>query len=73
MIYLLKSRQKVFETRVHQGLTISAVSSRFGVSMASVILWLKEPTPKMMHEKPATRIDMATIVRDVLNYPDAFH
>lgn len=73
MTYPLKFRQRVIETRDREGLTISAVAARFGVGVASVTRWLKNPTPKATRNKPATRIDMAALAKDVDDYPDAYH
>ena len=73
MTYPLQFRQKVLEVRLQEGLMIAAVASRFGVGVASVVRWLKEPAPKTTRDKPATKIDMNALAQDVRNYPDAYH
>ena len=73
MTYPLKFRQKVLEVRLQEGLTIAAVASRFGVGVASVVRWLKEPAPQTTRDKPATKIDMNALAQDVRNYPEAYH
>ena len=67
MTYPLKFRQKVLETRAREGVMISAVASRFGVCIASVVRSFKEPAPKTTRVKPATKIDMAALAEDVLD------
>ena len=41
--------------------------------MWGVTRWLKTPEPKTTRTKPATKIDMVALARDVVAYPDAYH
>lgn len=72
MTYSLDFRQKVLKIRQEEGLSIEAVSIRFGVGKASVMRWLVELEPKKTRSKPATKIDMAHLQEDVTTYPDSF-
>lgn len=72
MTYSYDFRRKVLSVREKEGLTIAEVASRFCVGIASVTRWLKTPEPKRKRNKPATKIDMAALARDVKTYPDAY-
>ena len=50
-------------------LTISEVTSRFGVGVANMVLWLKKPDSEPSGIKPRTKIDMEALARDD---PDAY-
>ena len=72
MTYSSDFRRKVLSVRKKEGLTIAEVASRFCVGIATVTRWLKNPEPKTTRNKPATKIDMAALARDVLEHPDAY-
>ena len=65
MTYPLKFRQKVLERRAREGLTIWDVSARFCVGIASVVRWLKAPESQTTRDKPATKIDMDALAKDL--------
>ncbi len=73
MAYSSDFRRKVLSVREKEGLTIAQVAERFCVGTASVTRWLKTPEPKTTRNKPATKIDMVALARDVVAYPDAYH
>lgn len=72
MTYPLIFRQKVLTVREKEGLTIAEVAVRFCVGVASVTRWLKTPVPQTTRNKPATKIDMEALARDVQERPDAY-
>ncbi len=72
MTYSLDFRRKVLSVREKDGLTIAQVAARFDVGVASVTRWLKRVNPKKGRNKPATKIDMSALARDVIAYPDAY-
>ena len=72
MTYPSSFRRKVLSVREKEGLTISQVAARFCVGVASVTRWVKNPDPKLTRNKPATKIDMVALARDVQSYPDAY-
>ena len=72
MTYPISFRRKVLSVREQEGLTIAQTAARFCVGIASVTRWIKNPIPKETRNKPATKIDMAALARDVREYPDAY-
>lgn len=72
MTYSLDFRKQVLKIREQEGLSIEAVSIRFGVGKASVMRWLVEVEPKKTRNKPATKINMTHLQEDVTKYPDSF-
>ena len=72
MTYSSDFRCKVLSVRSKEGLTITQVAARFDVGIASVMRWLKNPEPQKTRNKPATKINMSALARDVLAHPDAY-
>ncbi|MCE2951243.1 MAG: IS630 transposase-related protein [Alphaproteobacteria bacterium] len=72
MSYSLDLRKKVLQTREEEGLTLEAVSVRFGVGVATVFRWTKTLEPCLTRLKPATKIDMDALRRDIEERPDAY-
>ena len=72
MTYSLDFRHKTLSVREKEGLTIAEIAARFGVGIASVVRWLKKIEPQRTRHKPATKIDMAALARDVRDFPDAY-
>ena len=72
MSYSSDFRRKVLSVRKKERLTIAQVAARFCVGIASVTRWIKNPEPKRTRNKPATKIDMEALARDVSKYPDAY-
>ena len=72
MTYSSDFRCKVLSVRKKEGLTIAQVATRFCVGIASVTRWIKNPQPQLTRNKPATKIDMEALARDVIAHPDAY-
>lgn len=72
MTYSVDFRKKVLQIRAKEDLSIEAVALRFGVGKASVMRWLIELAPKKTRNKPATKIDMESLKKDVEEYPDSY-
>ncbi|WP_287398781.1 IS630 transposase-related protein [Nitrosomonas sp. H1_AOB3] len=72
MTYPISFRRKVLSVREKEGLTIVQTAARFCVGIASVTRWIKNPVPQETRNKPATKIDMAALARDVREFPDAY-
>jgi len=72
MTYAVKYRQKVLPLRVRGGLTIQQVATRFDVGVATVVCWLKRSEPKQTRDKPATKIDMDALRKDVADHQGDF-
>ena len=71
-MYSLDFRKRVLAIREKESLSIRAVSVLFGVHFTTVTQWLKRIEPTVKRNKPATRIDMEALRRDITTHPDAF-
>jgi len=72
MTYSRDFRSRVLKLRSQENLSMAEVSKRFGVGLASVMRWSKTLESKLTRNKPATKIDMEALKRDVEQYPDAY-
>ena len=72
MTYSLDFRKKVLKIRAEESLSIEEVAIRFGVGKASVMRWLIDIEPKKKRNKPATKIDMEALKKDVEANPDSY-
>ena len=72
MTYPLEFRQKVFSTKETFHLTFEQTSQRFDVPIRTLFRWQRNMAPCMTRDKPATRLDMAQLARDVEQAPDAY-
>ena len=72
MTYDINMRRKVLSIRDNEGLSFVEAGKRFGISKQTVYNWSKRLAPKRTRNKPATKIDMEALSRDVSTYPDAY-
>ena len=72
MTYSTDFRRKVLEIKERDGLSSEKVAALFGVGKSSVSRWAKRLEPCRTRSKPATKIDMKLLARDVGLYPDAY-
>jgi transposase len=72
MTYSIDFRRKVLAVADREKLTISEVSARFCVGIASVVRWKQRVEPHRTRHKPATRIDRIALARDVREHPDSY-
>lgn len=72
MTYSLDFRKKVLKIRAEEGLSIEEVAIRFGIGKASVMRWLINIEPNKKRNKPATKIDMEALKKDVEANPDSY-
>lgn len=72
MAYSLDYRKRIFALKAKEGLTYSEVSKRFHVPMRTLFRWQNRIEPKITRNKPATKIDMAALRKDVERYPDRY-
>jgi transposase len=73
MTYSTDLRRKVLSIKEQENLTTTEVAKRFGIGTANVSRWNKNLEPKRTRNKPATKIDMEALKRDVELHPDAYH
>ena len=72
MTYSLDFRQKILSVKASEHLTFAEVSKRFKVGIASIVRWSKKIEPQKTRNKPATKIDMEALKKDVEDFPDAY-
>ena len=72
MTYSLDFRRKLFRIKSDQGLTFLEISQLFNISMATLFRWFKKIAPNTTRNKPATKIDMDALKKDIEIYPDAY-
>jgi transposase len=70
--YDINMRRKVLTIRDNEGLSFVEAGKRFGISKQTVYNWSKRLAPKRTRNKPAPKIDMEALSRDVSAYPDAY-
>jgi transposase len=72
MTYPSKFRKKAISIMDREDLTIAETAERFGVGVASVARWKTQPEPAVTRNKPATKIDMEALAKDIEENPDHF-
>ncbi len=72
MTYSADFRSKVLKIREIENLSMQEIAKRFCIGVASVMRWVKCPESKKTRNKPATKIDMEGLKKDVETYPDAY-
>ena len=72
MSYSIDYRQRVFEIKEREGLTFEETMKRFGVGTATLFRWQKRMEPREKRNKPATKIDMERLKKDVKKRADAY-
>jgi len=72
MTYSLDFRRKVLAIKQEENLSFAEISQRFKIGIASVVRWSNKIEPQLTRNKPATKIDMQALARDVETYPDAY-
>lgn len=73
MTYSIDFRKKVLEIRKEKGLSIIEASKLFKISPTSIVKWNKRLEAKIGRNKPATKIDMEALKKDVRENPDSYH
>lgn len=73
MTYSIDFRKKVLLIKKEQRMSYEVSSKFFGISKTSILKWSKNVIPKLGRNKPATKIDMEALRKDVKEYPDSYH
>ena len=71
-MYSLDFRKRVLAIKEKEQLTFQQTSDRFDVSIRTLFSWIKRIDPKLKRNKPATKIDMEALAKDVEKNPDRF-
>ncbi len=72
MTYSLDFRQRVLNIKSERSLSDAELSNIFGISTRSIIRWKRRIEPCYTRNKPATKIDMDKLKRDIENNPDLY-
>ena len=71
-MYSLQIRKKIIGIKEKEGLSYVKVAKRFGMSPTTVFKWSKTMKPKKGRRKPATKIDMKALKKDVKENPELY-
>ncbi len=72
MAYSLDFRQRVFNIKEKEGLTFQEVSDRFSIPIRTLFRWQNRIESKTKRNKPATKVDMEALAKDVKEHPDLY-
>lgn len=72
MAYSLDFRKRVFAVQKQEQLTFEETSKRFHVPIRTLFRWQRRIEPKTTRSKPAVKIDMEALKKDVELHPDKF-
>ena len=72
MTYPLKFREKVFATKEKFQLTYQQTSDRFDIPIRTLFRWQQKMEPCSHRNKPATKIDMEALAKEVKESPDDY-
>lgn len=72
MTYSVDFRYQVLAVREKENLSFANAAKRFGIGLNTVVRWSKKIAPTLKRNKPATKIDMEGLKKDVEDYPDAY-
>jgi len=72
MTYSRDFREKVLLIKENESLSFAKIAKRFDIGIASVVRWVNNIESKKTRNKPATKIDMEALKKDVETYPDAY-
>lgn len=72
MSYSLDFRQRVFAIKDKKNLTFEATSKRFNIGIRTLFRWQQKIEPKKNRNKPATKINMEKLEKDVQKKPDDY-
>ncbi len=70
--YPAQFRKKLLSVKEKEGLTNEETAKRFGVGKESVSRWKSNPDPVFKRNRPAQKIDMEALKKDVEEHPDDF-
>ncbi len=72
MAYSLEFRKHVFKVKQKEQLTFAQTSDRFSIPIRTLFRWQNRIEPKSKRNKPATKVDMDALARDVKCNPDLY-
>ena len=72
MAYPEKFRRKLLAVMEKEELTIEEGAKRFDIGTASVSRWKLNPNPTFTRNRPAQKINMEALKKDVETNPDSY-
>ena len=72
MSYTKDFRKKVLSVKEKEKLTFKETAKRFCIGTDTLVRWLKKLEPCSKRNKPATKINMEELKKDLISYPDAY-
>ena len=72
MAYSLDFRRQVFKLKQKEELTFQELSDRFDIPIRTLFRWQKRIEPKGKSNKPATKVDMEALAKEVKEHPDLY-
>jgi len=72
MTYSLDFRKKVFQYKKKERLTFDQTSKHFDIPIRTLFRWSKRLEPCVTRNKPATKIDMDALAKDIEAHPDDY-
>jgi len=72
MTYPIEFRKKVFATKDKYDLTFEQTSERFDIPIRTLFRWQNKMEPCTTRNKPATKIDMEALAKDLESAPDDY-
>ena len=73
MTYETSFRKQVFKIKEKEKLTYEQTSKRFGINIRTLFRWKHKPIDTQRRNKPATKINMAGLKKDIDNRPDDYN
>lgn len=72
MTYSLDFRKKVLSIRQSEGISFTMTAKRFGIDKQTIFRWSKRLHPKLTRNKPAIKINMEALAKDVRDNADDY-
>ena len=72
MTYSLDFRKKVFAVKAKRDFTFEQTSQHFDVDRRTLFHWQQKMAPCLSRNKPATKLDMDALAKDVESAPDDY-
>lgn len=72
MAYSLDYRQRVMKIKKEENLTYEETGKRFGIGIRTLFRWKHRLQPHKTRNKPATKIDMSDLAKDIQKHPDDY-
>jgi transposase len=72
MTYSLDFRKKVLQVKTEEKLSYEETVKRFQIGKTTLVRWHSKLEPQIKRNKPATKIDMEALQRDIELYPEAY-